>query len=683
MPSRKPWPDFKPSDSPMDQLVKLSHYYGSDIDFIIAGGGNTSAKIGERLFVKGSGTSLATIDADGFVEMDRRALNALLAADFGTDPGTREARFKDAILAARLRPEKSQRPSVECVLHSMLPPRFVVHTHSTVANWLTCARDGQEIAAGLFGQEILWIPYVDPGFILAQSIHHALGSYAAQTARDCPRALLMQNHGLIVCGETPKEVRATTDWLIEGIRKRVGSGHVERSFGRVERADAERTRRIVMALGPLLRGLLADSETLKFVTFDDSETVTNFVGSERGKTVAEGGPFTPDQIVYCYSFPLWLEPNGQDSAEDIAGSLGDAIGNHVRKTGFPPVVVLVKDVGMFTVGNSWAAADTVRLCYIDAIKVAAGAEQLGGSRTLAPRDRQFIEYWEVEAYRRMVSAGTCSAGRMSGKIAVVTGASQGFGRGIAEALVCEGAHAVLADINPEGATDLAGRLVSSHGAGRAFSATADVTRPSSVSDLCYEVVRRYGGLDLLVSNAGALRAGSVKAQPVSDFDLVTSVNYKGYFVCVQNFAPILALQRRGKPGYWSDIIQINSKSGLVGSNRNSAYAGSKFGGIGLTQSFALELIEDGIKVNAVCPGNYFEGPLWSDPDTGLFVQYLRTGKVPGAKTIEDVRRAYEAKVPMGRGCTTADIMKAIYYLVEQKYETGQALPVTGGQVMLS
>jgi sorbitol-6-phosphate 2-dehydrogenase len=144
----------------------------------------------------------------------------------------------------------------------------------------------------------------------------------------------------------------------------------------------------------------------------------------------------------------------------------------------------------------------------------------------------------------------------------------------------------------------------------------------------------------------------------------------------------MSRQHRARPSCWSDIIQINSKSGLAGSNRNGAYAGSKFGGIGLTQSFALELIEDGIKVNAVCPGNFFEGPLWSDPETGLFVQYLRTGKVPGARTIEDVRRAYEAKVPMRRGCTTADVMKAIYYLVDQSYETGQALPVTGGQVML-
>jgi len=165
--------------------------------------------------------------------------------------------------------------------------------------------------------------------------------------------------------------------------------------------------------------------------------------------------------------------------------------------------------------------------------------------------------------------------------------------------------------------------------------------------------------------------------------MVTSVNYKGYFVCVKVASLILAVQHMARRDYWSDVIQINSKSGLVGSNRNGAYAGSKFGGIGLTQSFALELVEDGIKVNSICPGNFFDGPLWSDPNNGLFVQYLRSGKVPGAKTIADVKKSYESKVPMNRGCTTADVMKAIYYLIDQKYETGQAVPVTGGQVMLS
>ncbi|MFW6367189.1 MAG: SDR family oxidoreductase, partial [bacterium] len=168
-----------------------------------------------------------------------------------------------------------------------------------------------------------------------------------------------------------------------------------------------------------------------------------------------------------------------------------------------------------------------------------------------------------------------------------------------------------------------------------------------------------------------------------DWDLVTNVNYTGYFLCVKHCSQIMARQWEDRKGPWMDIVQINSKSGLEGSNRNGAYAGSKFGTIGLTQSFAKELVDDRVKVNSVCPGNFFDGPLWSDPEKGLFVQYLKTSKVPGAKTIEDVKQAYEAKVPMGRGCTPADVANAIFYLVDQQYETGQAVPVTGGQVMLS
>lgn len=141
-------------------------------------------------------------------------------------------------------------------------------------------------------------------------------------------------------------------------------------------------------------------------------------------------------------------------------------------------------------------------------------------------------------------------------------------------------------------------------------------------------------------------------------------------------------QNAATENWMTDIIQINSKSGLEGSNRNGAYAGSKFGGIGLVASFAKELIDFHIKVNAICPGNFFDGPLWSDPEKGLFVQYLKAGKVAGAKTVADVKAFYEDKVPMRRGCRGVDVLRALLYIVEQEYETGQAVPVTGGQVML-
>ena len=270
-----------------------------------------------------------------------------------------------------------------------------------------------------------------------------------------------------------------------------------------------------------------------------------------------------------------------------------------------------------------------------------------------------------------------TTGRLAGKIAIVTGAAQGFGKGIAEEMHREGATVVIADMNLPGAQAVADELGE-----HAAAIEVNVTDEASVAAMVQQTVERFGGLDILVSNVGVARAGSLMELEKNAFDFVTNINYTGYFLCAKYAAAIMEAEHEADPEWFGDIITINSKSGLEGSKNNYAYAGSKFGGIGLTQSFALELCPFNIKVNAICPGNYLDGPLWSDPERGLFVQYLNAGKVPGAKTVEDVRKYYMAKVPMNRGCFPADVAKAIFYCVEQKYETGQAIPVTGGQVML-
>ncbi|MCI8440350.1 MAG: SDR family oxidoreductase [Oscillospiraceae bacterium] len=272
-------------------------------------------------------------------------------------------------------------------------------------------------------------------------------------------------------------------------------------------------------------------------------------------------------------------------------------------------------------------------------------------------------------------AGT---GRLAGKIAVVTGAAQGFGRGIAEELYREGAAVVIADMNLPLAETVAAGLGE-----RAAAIAVNVADEESVAHMAAQTVERFGGLDLLLANAGVVRSGPLASFEKKDMDFVTSINYTGLFLCCKYAAIIMQAQHEAAPEKMFDIIAMSSKSGLVGSNKNFAYAGSKFGAIGLVQSFALELCASNIKVNAICPGNYLDGPLWSDPEKGLFVQYLQAGKVPGAKTVEDVRRFYEAKVPMNRGCLPLDVARAVLYCVEQQYETGQAIPVTGGQVMLS
>jgi len=680
------WPTFLSSDDPLDVIVKLSRFFGSDPSIVLAGGGNTSCKIGDVLYVKGSGTALATMTRDGFVKMDRNKLSDLADATLDEDPDAREAQYKESITGARCEPEKGQHPSVEVLLHHLVPGRYVVHSHATIANTLTCHTGGQALAKEMFGDDVIWVPYVDPGFILAQTLKQALADYRARTGREGAKAILMANHGLIVAGDDPQTIRDNTNEVLQKIAARLGDDWQTGSIGQVTRASDASA--IVRTIGPALRALLAQKPTgpLKVVTFDDSEIALGLIGTEAGQATACAGPMTPDQIVYCNSFPLWFQPRDGEDEDALIARLRDAVDQHTQKTRVPPKVVLVQGVGLFAVGDHFKTANIVREVYLDAIKVMAGAIRLGrgsgGVSYMTDSQRLFIENWELEVHRRQVAAASAAAGRLQGKVAVVTGAAQGFGLEIAQSLAAEGAHVALTDINQEGAARAAADLAHKHGVGRAIGLWINVTDGASVAKCVDQVVRTYGGFDLFISNAGVLKAESVKTQPEEDFEFVTDVNYKGYFLCVQNAAPILATQHKANAAYMSDIIQINSKSGLVGSNRNAAYAGSKFGGIGLTQSFALELVADGIKVNSICPGNFFDGPLWSDPENGLFVQYLRSGKVPGAKTLDDVRRAYEAKVPMRRGCTTADVMKAIFYLIEQQYETGQALPVAGGQVML-
>jgi NAD(P)-dependent dehydrogenase (short-subunit alcohol dehydrogenase family)/rhamnose utilization protein RhaD (predicted bifunctional aldolase and dehydrogenase) len=647
----------------LSELVALSRHFGSDPDYVLAGGGNTSFKTPGRLFIKGSGSSLADIQAEGFVRLDRARLEQLWKRDYPADPHALEALVTEVLLAAREPGEEAKRPSVETPLHDFFPEAYVVHTHPALINALACSRRGAEAARELFGEQVLWIPTVNPGFQLAATVRREMQSFTRRHGRS-PDLLVLQNHGLCVAGRDFAEVRRKSDELLARVRARVPA--LPDSGPR----DIDRER--AAALAPAVRMLLRGDSPGSILTFGSDGLIAAF----QGGSIA----FTPDHMVYCNHQAL-LVPWAEE-LERHYRLLEDGLRTYRAEHGFAPKIVVAERLGAFAWGPNRRSADTALAVFRDALKVAFYCGSFGGAQPMPEAQVRFILDWEAEAHRKKVSAGAAKAGRAAEKIALVTGGAQGFGLGIAGELAAEGANVVIADLNGEQAGARAEELGRRFGAARIMAVRADVTEEASVSRMVQEAVLAYGGLDLFVSNAGVLRAGGLEETDLSTFEFVNRVNYTAYFLGCRHASRPMKVQHRFAPAWFADIIQINSKSGLEGSNRNFAYAGSKFGGIGLTQSFALELVEHNIKVNSVCPGNLFDGPLWSDPQTGLFVQYLRAGKVPGAKTIEEVRRFYEAKVPMRRGCTIRDVARAVFYLLEQEYETGQALPVTGGQVML-
>jgi NAD(P)-dependent dehydrogenase (short-subunit alcohol dehydrogenase family) len=386
---------------------------------------------------------------------------------------------------------------------------------------------------------------------------------------------------------------------------------------------------------PAIRALLTHSKASPVISFKNSKTLDAIVADKKRFLKALNGE------------PGIFVKVSKDSSISIKNFIKEQ-----EISGFQEGLICLENTGILGVGNSWESANH----YID---------QLLKGSTISVED------------------DLIRGGRVQNKIFIVTGGAQGFGKGIVEELVDEGGYIVIADNNPEKGKKTADEINAEKGKKHVVFVQTDVTKAISVKNMVQTAVTEFGGLDVLISNAGVLKAGSLEEMHEKTFDFVTDVNYKGFFICSKYCSAVMKTQHSFNGNMFMDIIQINSKSGLQGSNKNFAYAGSKFGSIGLTQSFAMELIQYRIKVNAICPGNFFEGPLWADPKNGLFAQYLKTGKVPGAKNIEDVKNFYEGKVPMQRGCLPKDVVKGIFYLIEQEYETGQALPVTGGQIMLN
>lgn len=663
----------------IEDLIAISRKFGQDSRFVIAGGGNTSYKDENRLWVKASGHALATITEDGFAVLDRALLNEMGEKAYNEDTAIREEQVKNDLSVACI--TKDRRPSVETSLHNCMGFAFVVHLHPTLVNGLMCSVNAEAACKEIF-PDALYIEYTDPGYTLFKKVYDRIKAYKAEKGKE-PQVIFLQNHGIFVGGDTTAE--------IEGIYSEV-LGKLEAKVAALPEGDTAVSETVTDVV-PAIRQMLSRSgrgfKTLKvtknalvdFFIDGCSVTSTGSVTDCPGKSGFDkiAKPFTPDIIVYCKSSYIFIEA---ESDEEILKQAEKEIEAFVSGKGYTPKVLLIKGIGLIAVGDSSRNAQIITDVFTDAMKIAFYAQSFGGEHPMEQAWIDFIDNWEVENYRRKV-ASSASKGRVEGRTIIVTGAAQGFGEGIARELMAQGANIVVADLNEATGEKTAASFNEKAGANKAIFVKTNVADMASLRNLMKETIVNFGALDAFVSNAGVVRAGGLDVMTPENFEFVTKINYEAYFFCAKVASHIMKIETKYDPEYFADIIQVNSKSGLRGSKANFAYAGGKFGGIGLTQSFALELAPYRVKVNSICPGNYYDGPLWSNPENGLFIQYLNAGKVPGAKTVQDVKDYYLAQVPMRKGCNPVDVCKAILYAIDQTGETGQAIPVTGGQVMLA
>jgi sorbitol-6-phosphate 2-dehydrogenase len=371
-------------------------------------------------------------------------------------------------------------------------------------------------------------------------------------------------------------------------------------------------------IAPLLRGLTFDGEKGNISIFEDNLQKIGFAIDFRNRNLLEE------------TLPLYLKGiknqnllNKEQLVEKIISYTVDKFKDYIKKYKQKPKIVILENIGIFYLGESYDNAINIKNNFEDVLKnIKVKSEPSEPQDCIEKKNSKIITGngadRSSEEYRN--NGKLYRNNIVKNKIAVVTGGARGFGESIVRELTKSECLVFIADINVKGARKLTEELNIKYKRTTALAIKVDVTDEDSVRKMIYEIVKKAGGIDIFISNAGVLKASSVKKMEFSEFAFVNKVNYFGYFLCVKHASKVMALQNIPSKKYFTDIIQVNSKSGLKGSNKNSAYAGSKFGGLGLTQSFALELIDDNIKVNSVCPGNFFEGPLWADPKNGLFYE---------------------------------------------------------------
>ena len=667
------------------QLIYLSNLVGSDPTLTQPGGGNSSLKRREVDFadrpvdvlrVKGSGTDLRTIGAAGFSGLRSADLAELQRRPRMTDEEMM------AFMRASMLDAREPAPSVETPLHAVLPYRFIVHTHDFATQALTDTPRPRELVGEALGAAASYIDYVRPGFPLARAVMD-LGAPPAEA-----RGLVLGRHGLIAWGDTAKDCYLNLVALISEAEAFVARRRVTKVFFESVRdglTPAERRVRASTVL-PVLREALAPRPAasaappkVPILHLDDSPEALAFVGSPRVAELATRGMSTPEHILRCGRLPLVL-PEGRplSTVQEVATVIGEAMKSYTaaheaayarhRELAGPvmldasPRVVLVPGLGLVTAMKDKANAVVGNLCYRHVMRVMEASESLGGFRFLDEADAVEFEYWPLELAKL-----NAPERELSRQVALVTGAAGGIGRAIAERFLSEGAHVVLTDVDEASLQETAAALAKScRDPLRVVAVTADATSAAQAARAVMDAIMAFGGLDILVCNAGFLQAGPIDQLDEEAFTRHFTVNVGGTFLIVREAVAVMKAVGRGA------ILFNASKGAFAPTADNAAYASSKAAVAALARNLATELGPHGIRVN------YINADF---VDTALMRRLIAQRAALRGVSVETQTADYRRRNVLGVGpIPPSAVAEAALYLVSPRasYTTGAVITIDGG-----
>ena len=623
---RAPLPIVPPTDrwnpanaagkSELELLAYRSNLLGSDRAVANWGGGNTSSKITEAdhrmrasrvLWVKGSGSDLGSIRPDQFTGL---RLDDLLALDGRADVSD------DDLLAYYERSAfqpRQPRASIDTPLHSFLPATHIDHTHADAIIALCAVPEGPELARRLWGDEAIWVPYERPSFALGRRVGRAVAERPTATL------VLLAKHGLVTWGETHETCYRSTIASIsraaEALAEGCDRGRVF-SIGSPRRGDEWRDA--LAASLPALRGAVS-TRRHQILQLDTSDEAAAFASRSDLAHLADLGPACPDHLIHTRRWPMVVDPRSE-TVEDLTAAFHDSVtayasrykaylrqsGSAVGTADTWPRVALIRGIGIVTIGRDIAAARLSASLYQRARAVLSMTAGLGGFAPLSETESFAVEQWPLERYKLTLGP---APGELDGRIALVTGGASGIGRSCSLRLAAAGAHVVVSDINADGAVEVATEIETRHGNGRAIAVGIDVTNEDAVDQGFREATVAFGGIDIVVSNAGLATSAPAVKTSLADWDRIQAVLARGSFLVGR--AALRLYQTQGLGG---SVVFVASKNAVVAGRDAAAYSAAKAATLHLARCLAEEGGGLGVRVNVVNPDAVIDGSgIWTGP----------------------------------------------------------------------